>query len=64
VPAEFNDSMQSFALAETFKYLFLLFADEADHHLEQIMKHSVFTTEAHLFQPFDAMEEFGVRKPE
>ncbi|XP_064395885.1 uncharacterized protein LOC135342923 [Halichondria panicea] len=37
--------MDSFVLAETFKYLFLLFADEGDSPLDDF----VFTTEAHLF---------------
>ncbi len=39
--------MDSFVLAETFKYLFLLFADEGDSPLN--MDDFVFTTEAHLF---------------
>ncbi len=34
-------------MAETFKYLFLLFADERDSPLN--MDDFVFTTEAHLF---------------
>lgn len=60
VPAEFNDSMQSFALAETFKYLFLLFSDEGDHHLEAVLKASVFTTEAHPLKAFDVIKQFEV----
>ena len=39
--------MDSFVLAETFKYLFLLFADKGDSPLN--MDDFVFTTEAHLF---------------
>lgn len=39
--------MDSFVLAETFKYLFLLFAEESDVPLS--MDDFVFTTEAHLF---------------
>ncbi len=38
--------MDSFVLAETFKYLFLLFADEGD---SPNMDDFVFTTEVHLF---------------
>ena len=39
--------MDSFVLAETFKYLFLLFADEEDIPLD--LDDFVFSTEAHLF---------------
>ncbi len=39
--------MDSFVLAETFKYLFLLFAEEEEVLLD--MDDFVFTTEAHLF---------------
>ena len=39
-------SMDSFVLAETFKYLYLLFADESDIAFD--MDDFVFTTEAHL----------------
>ena len=38
--------MDSFVLAETFKYLFLLFAEEEDLLLD--MDDFVFTTEAHI----------------
>eukprot|EP00043_Microstomoeca_roanoka_P006328 m.61987 g.61987 ORF g.61987 m.61987 type:complete len:771 (-) comp13370_c0_seq3:153-2465(-) len=41
-----EDQMDSFVLAETFKYLYLLFADEEDIPLD--MDDYVFTTEAHL----------------
>ncbi len=40
--------MDSFVLAETFKHLFLLFADEGDSPLN--MDDFVFTTEAHLLR--------------
>ena len=39
--------MDSFVLAETFKYLFLLFAEEDDTPLD--MDDYLFSTEAHLF---------------
>lgn len=39
--------MDSFVLAETFKYLYLLFAEEEDLVLD--MDDFVFNTEAHLF---------------
>ena len=38
--------MDSFVLAETFKYLFLLFADPADLVVD--LDEFLFTTEAHL----------------
>ena len=38
--------MDSFVLAETFKYLYLLFAEE--NHLPFDLDDFVFTTEAHL----------------
>ncbi|PSN33488.1 hypothetical protein C0J52_15395 [Blattella germanica] len=41
-----EDRMDSFVLAETFKYLFLLFADPADLVLD--LDEFLFTTEAHL----------------
>ncbi|KAL1117484.1 hypothetical protein AAG570_004807 [Ranatra chinensis] len=41
-----DDRMDSFVLAETFKYLFLLFADPAELVLD--LDKFVFTTEAHL----------------
>ena len=39
--------MDSFVLAETFKYLFLLFAEEGDLVLD--MDKFIFNTEAHIF---------------
>ena len=47
-PLSFSHSrMDSFVLAETFKYLYLLFAEEEDLVLD--MDDFVFNTEAHLF---------------
>lgn len=46
-----KDKMESFFLAETLKYLYLLSLDEKEHHL---LKGSVFSTEAHpMFKTFD-----------
>jgi len=42
-----EDRMDSFVLAETFKYLFLLFAEEEDLVLD--MNDFLFSTEAHIF---------------
>ncbi|XP_043203401.1 ER degradation-enhancing alpha-mannosidase-like protein 3 isoform X1 [Amphibalanus amphitrite] len=42
-----EDRLDSFVLAETFKYLYLLFADESDLVLD--INDFVFSTEAHLF---------------
>lgn len=42
-----EDRMDSFVLAETFKYLYLLFADESDLFIN--LDNFIFTTEAHLF---------------
>ncbi|XP_065342933.1 ER degradation-enhancing alpha-mannosidase-like protein 3 isoform X2 [Cloeon dipterum] len=44
--AAHEDRMDSFVLAETFKYLFLLFAEPADLVLD--LDEFIFTTEAHL----------------
>ena len=38
--------MDSFVLAETFKYLYLLFSSEAEHLID--IHDYIFTTEAHL----------------
>eukprot|EP00467_Chlorarachnion_reptans_P011364 CAMPEP_0114532346 /NCGR_PEP_ID=MMETSP0109-20121206/26614_1 /TAXON_ID=29199 /ORGANISM="Chlorarachnion reptans, Strain CCCM449" /LENGTH=759 /DNA_ID=CAMNT_0001715399 /DNA_START=323 /DNA_END=2606 /DNA_ORIENTATION=+ len=43
VPAEPNNSMQSFYLAETLKYLYLLFSDREDVSMDNY----IWTTEAH-----------------
>lgn len=50
--------MQSFTLAETFKYLFLLFANKGDGHTEDVLRKTVFTTEAHPLRVFDVVSEF------
>lgn len=41
-----DDTMDSFVLSETFKYLYLLFADPSDLLLD--LDEYVFTTEGHL----------------
>ena len=41
-----EDRLDSFVLAETFKYLYLLFADENDLILD--LNNWLFTTEGHL----------------
>ena len=38
--------MDSFVLAETFKYLYLLFSEESEHTIN--IHDFIFTTEAHL----------------
>ena len=43
VPAAKDDTMQSFFLAETLKYLYLLFSDSSTVDLDEF----VFNTEAH-----------------
>ena len=43
----FRDEMESFFLAETLKYLFLLFADDFDVFIP--LDKYVFNTEAHPF---------------
>ncbi|XP_044751179.1 ER degradation-enhancing alpha-mannosidase-like protein 3 [Coccinella septempunctata] len=45
--AKQEDRMDSFVLSETFKYLFLLFADQEDLILN--INEFIFTTEGHLF---------------
>lgn len=42
-----EDRMDSFVLSETFKYLFLLFADQEDLIFD--INEFIFTTEGHLF---------------
>lgn len=46
VPARHDNSMQSFLFAETFKYLYLLFAPPAALPLDEF----VLSTEAHTFR--------------
>ena len=43
---QLEDRMDSFVLAETFKYLYLLFSDDSDLIID--MDSFVFTTEGHL----------------
>ena len=43
---QLEDRMDSFVLAETFKYLYLLFAEESDLVVD--VSNFVFTTEGHL----------------
>jgi len=43
VPPQGDDKQQSFLLAETMKYLYLIFSDGDDVHLDEW----VFNTEAH-----------------
>lgn len=43
---QLEDRLDSFVLAETFKYLYLLFADESDLLID--LNGFIFTTEAHL----------------
>lgn len=51
IPTHFRDNMESFWLAETLKYFFLLFADERDEVLP--LDDVVFNTEAHPFPKFE-----------
>ena len=52
-----DDSMESFFLAETLKYLYLLF--DPDTPIDLLHKH-VFNTEAHPVRIFPVMDEDGV----
>ncbi|KAF8477566.1 glycoside hydrolase [Kalaharituber pfeilii] len=54
VPSPQRDNMESFWLAETLKYLYLLFSPDDLLPLDQI----VFNTEAHPFPKFDIPELF------
>ncbi|EME39411.1 glycoside hydrolase family 47 protein [Dothistroma septosporum NZE10] len=49
IPAHFRDNMESFWLAETLKYFYLLFSNEAILPLTDV----VFNTEAHPFPRFE-----------
>jgi len=49
---QWNDSMQSFLLSETFKYLYMLFSSEKDTKLQKMIDNSVFTTEGHILRRF------------
>lgn len=52
-----EDKMESFFLAETLKYLYLLF--DPDTPIDLLHKH-VFNTEAHAMRIFPAMDQDGV----
>mmetsp|Transcript_33535 Transcript_33535/g.46789 ORF Transcript_33535/g.46789 Transcript_33535/m.46789 type:complete len:273 (-) Transcript_33535:112-930(-) len=54
LPAEPNNSMQSFFLAETLKYLYLLFSPEEDAAMDEY----VWTTEAHPLPIFKFDKQF------
>ena len=49
---ELEDSMESFFLSETSKYLFLLQANATD-----LPDHYIFTTEGHLLPPFAVLHQ-------
>ncbi len=51
IPSKQRDNMESFWLAETLKYLYLLFDDSEDEKLP--LNKVVFNTEAHPFPRFD-----------
>jgi Glycosyl hydrolase family 47 len=54
-----NDKMESFFLAETMKYLYLLF--DPDTEIDLLNRH-VFNTEAHPIRVFAKIKEEGVRQ--
>lgn len=54
IPARQRDNMESFWLAETLKYMFLLFSPETDFPLDKI----VINTEGHIFPRFDMGKVF------
>lgn len=56
-PVELRDNMESFWLAETLKYLYLLF-DDSEEDILPLTKY-VFNTEAHPFPCFDPKFETG-----
>ena len=55
-PTEIDDKMESFFLAETLKYLYLLFDPETP--IDLLNKH-VFNTEAHPIRTFSQMDRDG-----
>ena len=57
-PKRHDDKMESFVLAETVKYFYLLFDPDADGLLEKY----VFNTEAHPLGRFDPMEMDSTRR--
>ncbi len=52
-----EDTMESFFLSETLKYLYLTFANATT-----LIDHYVLSTEGHLFPPFEASEEETARR--
>lgn len=54
IPASQRDNMESFWLAETLKYMFLLFSPESDFPLDKV----VINTEGHLFPRFQMGKTF------
>lgn len=54
IPARHRDNMESFWLAETLKYMFLLFSSETDFPLDQV----VINTEGHFFPRFQMGKVF------
>jgi len=56
IPPKQRDNMESFWLAETLKYLYLLFDDSEDELLP--LNQIVFNTEAHPFPRFDPNPQF------
>lgn len=55
-----EDKMDSFVLAETFKYLYLLFSEESEHVIN--VHDFIFTTEAHLLPLYLSMVP-GTKQP-
>ena len=53
VPTQFDDVQQSFFLAETLKYLYLIFCNDNDYSLDKF----VFNTEAHPFPIIPGIDE-------
>ena len=62
IPAKPDNQMQSYVMAETFKYLYLLFDDYAAKLLP--LNEFVFNTEAHPVRIISNIKEFEWYKPE
>ncbi|PVZ97478.1 hypothetical protein BB558_006548 [Smittium angustum] len=58
---QIDNRMESFALSETFKYLYLLFDEENPIHKGD--RNYVFTTEAHYFPPLSKKEDSPYQYP-
>ncbi|OLY83010.1 ER degradation-enhancing alpha-mannosidase-like protein 1 [Smittium mucronatum] len=56
-----DDRMESFALSETFKYLYLLF--DIDNPINKGDRNAVFTTEAHYFPPLSDINDSPMQYP-